>query len=74
MALLNRLLRLLEWIEALVADLADFVDWLTAPWALALVVGLIGVPLVNGGATLTAALLASVTAWALHCVLSEPEA
>jgi hypothetical protein len=71
MAILNRLLRFLEWLEQS-ADLADF---LTQPIGLTLLVCLFSYQalLLSGSSTADSALLASVAALALHCVISRPK-
>lgn len=75
MALLNKFLRLLEFIECFCADLADYGVWLTSSLGLVIGLCLLGYAslLVIDCTAPTAALLASVAALALHCVIQEPE-
>ncbi len=71
MAILNRLLRLLELLE----QSADFADFLTKPIGLTLMACLFSYQalLLSGCGVPDAALLASVAALALHCVINRPE-
>ncbi|MGD1906702.1 MAG: hypothetical protein ACFB0C_11995 [Leptolyngbyaceae cyanobacterium] len=71
MAILNRFLRFLEWLEQY-AELAAF---LTQPIGLTLLTCLFSYQalLLSGCNTADSAVLASVVALALHCIIKRPE-